>query len=35
LIEFYEYLRTIRTSERYQSDILKVCTRPIIQILWK
>ena len=24
LIEFYEYLRAIRTSERYQSDILKV-----------
>jgi hypothetical protein len=35
LIEFYDYLRRIRTSERYQSDILKVCTRPIIQILWK
>jgi hypothetical protein len=24
LIEFYEYLRSVRTSERYQSDILKV-----------
>jgi len=24
LIEFYEYLRGVRTSERYQSDILKV-----------
>ncbi|MDF2737177.1 MAG: Integrase [Nitrososphaeraceae archaeon] len=24
LIEFYEYLRAVRTSERYQSDILKV-----------
>jgi hypothetical protein len=24
LIEFYEYLRDVRTSERYQSDVLKV-----------
>ena len=24
LIEFYEYLRGVRTLERYQSDILKV-----------
>ena len=24
LIEFYDYLRAVRTSERYQSDILKV-----------
>ena len=24
LLEFYEYLRAARTSERYQSDILKV-----------
>jgi hypothetical protein len=27
LIEFYEYLRTVRTSERYQSDILKVLVK--------
>ena len=27
LIEFYEYLRAIRTSERYQSDILKVLVK--------
>ena len=27
LIEFYEYLRAARTSERYQSDILKVLVK--------
>jgi hypothetical protein len=27
LIEFYEYLRDVRTSERYQSDILKVLVK--------
>jgi integrase/recombinase XerD len=27
LIEFYEYMRTARTSERYQSDILKVLVK--------
>ena len=27
LIEFYEYLRSIRTSERYQSDILKILVK--------
>ena len=27
LIEFYEYLRAVRTSERYQSDILKVLVK--------
>jgi integrase/recombinase XerD len=27
LIEFYKYLRAIRTSERYQSDILKVLVK--------
>ena len=27
LIEFYEYLRDIRTLERYQSDILKVLVK--------
>ena len=27
LIEFYEYLRAVRTSERYQSDILKVIVK--------
>ena len=27
LIEFYEYLIGIRTSERYQSDILKVLVK--------
>ena len=27
LIEFYEYLRSVRTSERYQSDILKVLVK--------
>jgi integrase/recombinase XerD len=27
LIEFYEYLRGVRTSERYQSDILKVLVK--------
>lgn len=27
LMEFYEYLRTARTSERYQSDILKVLVK--------
>ena len=26
-IEFYEYLRTVRTSKRYQSDNLKVLVR--------
>ena len=26
-IEFYEYLRTVRTSKRYQSDILKVLVK--------
>jgi hypothetical protein len=24
LLEFYEYLKAARTSERYQSDILKI-----------
>src|SRR5215212_4235869 len=27
LLEFYEYLRDVRTSERYQSDILKVLVK--------
>jgi hypothetical protein len=27
LIEFYKYLRAIRTSDRYQSDILKVLVK--------
>jgi hypothetical protein len=27
LIEFYEYLRAVRTSERYQSDVLKVLVK--------
>ena len=27
LIEFYEYLRAVRTFERYQSDILKVLVK--------
>jgi hypothetical protein len=27
LIEFYEYLRALRTFERYQSDILKVLVK--------
>jgi integrase/recombinase XerD len=27
LIEFYEYLRVVRTSDRYQSDILKVLVK--------
>jgi hypothetical protein len=27
LIKFYDYLRDIRTSERYQSDILKVLVK--------
>ena len=27
LIEFYEYLRAARTSERYQSDVLKVLVK--------
>ena len=27
LIEFYEYLGAVRTSERYQSDILKVLVK--------
>ena len=27
LLEFYEYLRAARTSERYQSDILKVLVK--------
>ena len=27
LIEFYKYLRSVRTSERYQSDILKVLVK--------
>ena len=27
LIEFYEYLRSVRTSERYQSDVLKVLVK--------
>jgi hypothetical protein len=27
LIEFYEYLRAVRTSERYQIDILKVLVK--------
>jgi hypothetical protein len=27
LIEFYEYLRAVRISERYQSDILKVLVK--------
>jgi len=27
LIEFYEYLKTVRISERYQSDILKVLVK--------
>ena len=27
LIEFYEYLRAVRTSERYQSDILKILVK--------
>ena len=29
LLEFYEYLRDVRTSERYQSDILKVLRKAI------
>ena len=27
LIEFYEYMRAVRTSERYQSDVLKVLVK--------
>ena len=27
LIDFYEYLRGVRKSERYQSDILKVLVK--------
>ena len=27
LKEFYEYLRSVRTSERYQSDVLKVLVK--------
>ena len=27
LIEFYEYLRAVRSSERYQSDILKALVK--------
>ena len=27
LIEFYDYMRTARTSERYQSDVLKVLVK--------
>ena len=27
LLEFYEYLRAARTSENYQSDVLKVLVK--------
>ena len=27
LIQFYEYMRAVRTSERYQSDVLKVLVK--------
>jgi hypothetical protein len=27
LIEFYEYMRAVRISERYQSDVLKVLVK--------